>query len=288
MIERAIANRFAHQMGTDLHSAQQEIVLLYALDRLSTSPLRERLVFKGGTYLRKMILGDAGRLSEDLDFTAFGISPDPFRELESIFHDPHHAVSFVLQDPYSTEQRNWACTVAYAHSWDEGRFRIEISYREKPFLSPRLLPPILQIYFRDLPFKPRTILSLRLEEALAEKLRAVQQRATERDLYDVAQYARKGFNTELVRLLAVAKLWNDHEALDPERILTALRNGRRIWPDLERLVARRRHQDWNRLTLQAADRFEFLRALNSFEREVIEDSRRHRLAADLRERLSDY
>jgi len=31
MIPRTVANRFANRMGVDLHIAQQEVVLLYAL-----------------------------------------------------------------------------------------------------------------------------------------------------------------------------------------------------------------------------------------------------------------
>ena len=77
MIPRPVANRFANVMGVDLHLAQQEIVLLYALSALGSGGVLDRLVFKGGTYLRMMVTGDVGRLSEDLDFTNGGLSDDP-------------------------------------------------------------------------------------------------------------------------------------------------------------------------------------------------------------------
>ncbi len=72
MIPRNAANRFADRLGVDLHIAQQEVVLLYALDALRAAGLLARLAFKGGTYLRLMVTGDVGRLSEDLDFTSLG------------------------------------------------------------------------------------------------------------------------------------------------------------------------------------------------------------------------
>jgi uncharacterized protein len=288
VIPRTVANRFANRMGVDLHIAQQEVVLLYALDALATAGILDRLVFKGGTYLRIMVTGDAGRLSEDLDFTNNGLPEDPQPLLDAAFAVDHFGVRFRVVEPYRTAAKNWACGVAYSHEWDEGRFRLEISYRESTFLPAARWKPIDQLYYSDLPFPVPAIPSLRLEEAIAEKLRAIQQRATERDLYDAARYGQKGFDQELVRLLAVAKLWNDREPFDPERILATLRGGRREWPDLDRLIGRARRQDWNRRTAEAARRFEFLRELSPLERELVEDARRHRMRDALEDRLHQY
>jgi len=275
-------------MGVDLHIAQQEVVLLYALDALAARQIADRLVFKGGTYIRMMVTGDAGRLSEDLDFTNNGLPEDPRPLLDAVFAEPHFGVRFRVADPYRTAARNWACAVEYAHEWDEGRFRFEISYREKTFLPPRLWRPRPQLYFSELPFPVPVIPSLRLEEAIAEKLRAIQQRATERDLYDAARYGQKGFDQDLVRLLAVGKLWNDRQALDPEGILRTLEEGRKEWPDLERLIGRSRRQNWNRLAAEAARRFAFLRDLTPLERELMLDARRHQLRERFEEALRPY
>jgi predicted nucleotidyltransferase component of viral defense system len=288
MIPRTSANRFADVMGVDLHIAQQEVVLLYCLDALSGAGTLEHLIFKGGTYLRLMVTGDAGRLSEDLDFTNLDLPEDPEPTLHAAFAEPHYGVQFSLREPYRTARKNWACRIGYSHAWDEGEFRFEVSYREAAFLPPRRWEPVAQPYFAALPFRPPTIPSLRLEEAVAEKLRAIQQRATERDLYDAGRYGRKGFNTELVRLLAVGKLWNDREPFDPERILRTLSEGRREWPDLERLIGRVRRKDWNREAAEAARRFAFLTELTEFERALIEDVRRHRLGPALQDRLLPY
>ncbi len=288
MIPRTAANRFANRMGVDLHIAQQEVVLLYALDALATHRVVDRLVFKGGTYVRMMVTGDAGRLSEDLDFTNNGLPEDPRALLDDAFAAPHFGVQFQVVDPYRTAARNWACGVEYTHEWDRGRFRFEISYRETPFLPPRRWRPLDQLYFSDLPFPVPEIPSLRLEEAIAEKLRAIQQRATERDLYDAARYGQKGFDQDLVRLLAVGKLWNDRQALNPEEILRTLADGRKEWPDLERLIGRARRQNWNRLTAEAARRFAFLRQLTPFECELISDVRRHQLRTKLEHALDRY
>jgi predicted nucleotidyltransferase component of viral defense system len=275
-------------MGVDLHIAQQEVVLLYALDALCEAGILERLVFKGGTYLRLMVTGDAGRLSEDLDFTSAGLPEDPEAILRACFEPAHHGVQFSVVRPYRTARRNWACRVGYRHDWDEGEFRLEISYRESSFLPSRRWAPLAQPYFTALPFAPPVIPCLRVEESLSEKLRAIQQRATERDLYDATRYGRKGFDQELVRLLAVGKLWNDREAFDPEKVLRTLSEGRREWPDLERLIGRSRRRDWNRDVAEAARRFEFLRELTPFERDLAADARRHVLRSAFEERLARH
>lgn len=111
MIPRATANRFADQLGVDLQIAQQEVVLVYALDALAQGKALDRLVFKGGTYLRLMVTGDVGRLSEDLDFTNAGLPDDPAEVLGACFDAPHHGVTFWILDPYRTERRNWGARV---------------------------------------------------------------------------------------------------------------------------------------------------------------------------------
>jgi predicted nucleotidyltransferase component of viral defense system len=288
VIPRTVANRFANVLGVDLHIAQQEVVLLYALGALSRGGVLDRLVFKGGTYVRMMVTGDAGRLSEDLDFTNVGLPTDPEPRFRDAFRDPFFGVRFEVVEPYRTAQRNWACQVAYSHDWDEGRFRLEVSFREAPFLPAPRWRPLPQIYFDRLEFEPPEIPSLRREEAISEKIRAIQQRATERDLYDAIRYGQKGFDEKLVRLLATAKLWNDRERFDPDRVLRILGAGRRNWPELERLIGRARQQNWNRLAAAAGKRFDFLRELTAFERSLLEDARRHALRADLEASLGPY
>jgi predicted nucleotidyltransferase component of viral defense system len=285
LIPQRAVNRFAYQSGADLHVAQQDVVLLYALSLLHEKGVLGGLAFKGGTYLRKMLLGKDGRFSEDLDFTAAGITSAPRRAFEAAFKKPHHGVHFELMAPTFTEH-NWRSTVAYKHAWDEGTFTLEISQRETPFLPLEERTPLDQSYFQELPFKPPTVPCLRMPEALAEKLRATQQRASERDVYDLTRYATRTFPQPLVRLLAVAKLWSAHEAFDPDKLLARLTDGRKDWPDLRELLGRKDRTDWNEEAKKAAVRFAFLRDLTPFEQRVIADHRRHTLEKELRAELA--
>ena len=285
MIDQGCARRFAHQSHVDLHVAQQDIVLLYALDLLRDRAILPRLAFKGGTYLRKMVLGQQGRFSEDLDFTAIQIPRDPEALFVRALREPHFGVQFALEKPYTTP-RGWASPVSYKHRWDEGRFKLEVSFREPPSLPLDARTPLEQLYFDDLPFPPPKIPCLQLSEALAEKVRAAQQRATDRDIFDLIQYSKTKFRPEPVRLLAAVKLWNDREPFQPERILAALSDGRWDWGELLNLVGRADRTDWTAESRRAAGRFAFLSDLTEFERALIADHRRHSLVERIAPALS--
>lgn len=87
------------------------------------------------------------------------------------------------------------------------KIKIQVSIRERPILSVFEAPQLEQSYFRFLDFEPAPISSLMVEEVIAEKIRAASQRSKIRDLYDLAEISSRPINKELVRSLAVLKLW---------------------------------------------------------------------------------
>ena len=77
MLQQKLVDWFARDANVSLPVAERDVVLTYVLRVLADVGLLERLIFKGGTCIRKVFLGRSGRFSEDLDFTAAGISePD--------------------------------------------------------------------------------------------------------------------------------------------------------------------------------------------------------------------
>ena len=80
----ADVQRFAGQSRIDISVAILEVVMTILLRRIYTSPLRDHLAFKGGTALRKLVFGSAGRFSEDLDF--------------AVLSDDHELVQIELED----------------------------------------------------------------------------------------------------------------------------------------------------------------------------------------------
>src|SRR3989338_11638237 len=69
--------RLARTMGSDPATLEKDLALTWLIAGIydARSPLRDRLVFKGGTALRK-VYAPEWRLSEDMDFTILG-RPDP-------------------------------------------------------------------------------------------------------------------------------------------------------------------------------------------------------------------
>src|SRR5271154_7533481 len=71
MLTRPEVQRYSAESGLrDIMIAEKEVVLTFLLQLLSERGILDRFAFKGGTCLRKMVIGSQGRFSTDLDFTA--------------------------------------------------------------------------------------------------------------------------------------------------------------------------------------------------------------------------
>lgn len=191
------------------------------------------LVFKGGTALRKMRAGDAGRFSTDVDFCA------PAPGLASLVLDTIDGVEVAQFSFHLAERRpkradllvtgpfgpsaNIATQVAMTS-------KVELSAR-RPWLAPDSLPflslPVHHSY--DLPNGLPTLPVLRLEESVAEKLARYARIPLARDLYDLVWYGEHDTLDEpLVRRLWILKVYYDvvldgrwpRRTFNPESILT--------------------------------------------------------------------
>src|SRR5579872_3108892 len=89
-----LSNRLARGGGRRIPEAvlERDYCLAWFLVGLSRAPLREFLVFKGGTALKRCYFGDY-RFSEDLDFTLSGdVSFERIRdELDPVFEEVRRA-----------------------------------------------------------------------------------------------------------------------------------------------------------------------------------------------------
>ncbi|MGO4527290.1 nucleotidyl transferase AbiEii/AbiGii toxin family protein [Microvirga sp. 2MCAF35] len=95
----AILSKTAKLFGTRrLDYVEIDVLLTHLLQRMHETGLMEKLIFKGGTMLRKMIFGPTGRLSTDLDFvvrSVDAIEPDDLAlEIASAFQAPYRGISF--------------------------------------------------------------------------------------------------------------------------------------------------------------------------------------------------
>ncbi|MBC8508191.1 MAG: nucleotidyl transferase AbiEii/AbiGii toxin family protein [Chloroflexi bacterium] len=278
MIEKRLVQWYASDAGVDLDIAEREIILAYVLRILSDGGMYNHLAFKGGTAIRKLILGKTGRFSLDLDFTAIGdIAPDAIvLELVGLLHDQtHYGITFTIPgaDYYVTEDANGCgAEVTYGHDWmTAGRFGVQISFRAPPLLPVQLIPLHRERYFDWMDVDIPDVPALDLHEIIGEKVRAATQRSRVRDLYDLYQLAHHPYDRDLVRQIAVIKCWETRYLFDPAAFLDGLPDGKYNWSDLSRLVRSDRLVPPDEIVRGVQQAYAFLRELADWESRLAAD-----------------
>ena len=278
MIAGKFVDLYARNSGLgDKLVAELDVVLTYALAALVDDGVMTELAFKGGTCLRKLVFGSSGRFSEDLDFTLATDhdGDDVLMRIVEAFNRSHHGVVFNFDEYYKTDDdTSFGGDVLYRHSWnDAGRFRLQVSLRERPTLPVVAQPMQPQSYFTQLEFVPPAMRTLAPIEMIAEKVRASFQRAKVRDLYDLHRFASSPFDGDLLRHLVVLKLWQVRDPFDPDLLFARMRDGRYDWDDLHRLLRASERLEAEDVLRSVETRFAVLRNLTDLEREVIADSK---------------
>lgn len=277
--------KVAQQSGArDISKVETDIILTFLLQLFHEKKVTDHIAFKGGTMLRKMIFGPRGRYSTDLDFTRrTEITDEGIMELMlDALSQPYHGLSFRFdrdKDWYFTD-RSLAANPVCAHAGNERgvKIKLEVSLREKPILPVQALLQLDQDYFKLLPFKPANIPSLVFEEAISEKVRAASQRSKIRDLHDLSETAGREFHRELLRSLAVIKLWESDQAnLDYATFVAKVEGGKDYdLGDLTNLLRKDQRPNLNEMIRRAKDGFRFLEQLTDLERIITEDAQRAR------------
>lgn len=230
---------------------------------------RDELVFKGGTSLRKCRLGGPGRFSTDLDFAA----PDDdvvLRVCEAIDGAAVSGFEFSLESTRG-DGRHWALRVRHVRL-GQPDVPASVEFARRPLILPPkrcgfVAVPVHRAYAVDLPRLP----VIAEAEACAEKLARYRRIALGRDVYDLAQFARRPIDERLVRRLWVLKVWADvvddgrgTKPLDPGDVLKA-RSERDFRPDsVGKLTQPVDLASWER---QVRTRFGFLADLDPSEQQ---------------------
>ena len=203
-------------------------------------------------------------------------------ELLEALNEPYRGLSFRFdrsRDWYLTDDGCAANPVlVHADNSTGVRIKIQVSIRERPIRTVTAMPQLEQGYFSHLDFVPAAIPSVALEEVIAEKIRAASQRSKIRDLYDLAEIARRPLQRDLIRALAVLKLWHSTgPGLDFDRLRMRIENGRDYdLSDLRNLLRRDQNPDLAGMIARVVENFQFLAQMTEAEQA---------LAADLPRRL---
>jgi len=189
------------------------------LRHLHLSGILEPLAFKGGTSLRKLYAGNAGRFSLDLDFATVAIGLDPDDALTDLIA----AIEGVAIGPFRygiTERRGkWALTFDHDYGGETSGLLSKLDLNPPPWLPPvrRGWQPLPVHAQYGLPALPELQI-IRLEENLAEKVARLNRATPARDMYDLGWVMTNTRSTghldlALLRRLAVLKIWVDANGL---------------------------------------------------------------------------
>ena len=244
MIRIADVRRFAGQSRVDLQVAVQEVILTILLHRVYSSPLRDRLAFKGGTALRKIIFGSAGRFSEDLDFVVVGGDDDLAQlELEELLTaDADDEVNVRLLGFEIAGPGTMQASCTFTSPIGDGRFELDVASSQRPLLLGAATQSLArQPYFGALGFAPADVLTMRSCEMAAEKLCALHRRSGNRnpkDIWDLWKWfgQAQSRDADVVRVLWPARLWHDKVQWRGPAWLEGLEAKRFNWDRLRPLV----------------------------------------------------
>jgi len=179
----------------------------------------EELVFKGGTALRKLYAGTAGRFSLDLDFSTNTIGDDTDNTLSNLIF----AVNQLSLGPftYGVAERRGKWILTYSHSFDINApsLQSKLDLSPPPWLSPvrrSWIPLPIHEQYGDPPLPE--LQTIQLVESLAEKIARLNRATPARDMYDLRWIATNPsivgcLDQPLIRRLVVLKIWVDANGL---------------------------------------------------------------------------
>jgi predicted nucleotidyltransferase component of viral defense system len=171
---------------------EKDFALSVVLVTISESRLVGKIIFKGGTALKKVYFPEA-RFSEDLDFAALDIGEGKIlNELKTLFEGRElNGVRFGVLEKEKTAAGLRTALKFTSILGQPQRIRFDFSFRENLVLKPEEKAVV-----DDYGLGEAKLLVLPLEELFAEKIQALFSRTAARDLYDVWYLFKCGAKTE--------------------------------------------------------------------------------------------
>ena len=189
MISASELFKQAHRLGVGDRVIEKDYVLSWLLIAIAESELRNKLVFKGGTALKKCYFPDY-RFSEDLDFTLCSDLPhdDLIESFKALFPwlGGRVNLTLTLRSAELSVFESSTLLINYVGPLKAslGSRHLKIDVTRGELLLYPLAERLVQASYSDFPLDV-TLPTYSLEEVLIEKLCALIGRTEPRDLYDV-------------------------------------------------------------------------------------------------------
>ena len=232
MLSKSDLERFKSTLGLNIWQVERDY-LQHLILMFSSRHTGNELIFKGGTALQKVY--GLNRFSIDLDFTK-----NNTLDIESTFDKVVKDMSnfgFVSNLKFSKGRNSEALSIKINGPLYDGTekttavLKIEISLRENVILPPES-KEIFPVY-EDL--SPYFVTMMKLEEILAEKIRAIFWRAKARHVYDL--WFLLGRNVAIDTSLINKKLSYYKLSFSLKEFANKLKEVEKIWEnDLEQVL----------------------------------------------------
>ncbi len=191
---RKLAGKYQIPLGT----LEKDYALTNLLSVIANFPKLDKMLFKGGTALKKIYFENF-RFSEDLDFVCFKDISDDFLDFVK---DNMKDLDVAFTEITDLEKKNESVKFKVKYNQSTGArtsIKVDLSLR-KDVLMNHSAKPILHFYETfsnvfSVPVMP-------LEEIMAEKIRAITYTKHPRHLYDIQYLYQQGvkINPNMVRL----------------------------------------------------------------------------------------
>ena len=222
MIKPGEIQKIANRLGIRDTQIEKDYVIGWILKGISNKEfLKNKLLFKGGTALRKIYFPDY-RLSEDLDFTYYGDDykvediRNNFKSLIEWFKKEVR-INLEIQDEKEHQTGNYNFYFSYIGPLGgvgaNKSVKVDIANDEKLCNDP--IDKIVHNEYSDLSEEFK-ISSYTLEEIISEKMRSLMQRTMSRDLYDI-WYMFEAENKAIEDFISIFQEKTVFKKLDPKQ-----------------------------------------------------------------------
>jgi predicted nucleotidyltransferase component of viral defense system len=179
-----------------LADAEKDYLLAVVAKIIFSSPLKKKLVFKGGTAIHHCYLGQT-RLSEDLDFTSLD-SAITIDEVKDVL-GKHDFLEII--DDYVSEATIKIGRLKYAGPLGQpNSLKVEIDFKQNVVL------PVKPVSYHNAWRIRASANVMDVREICAEKIRAASDRSRYRDFYDLfLLFERYKFNVKEIKNLIAQK-----------------------------------------------------------------------------------
>ncbi len=185
--DRNALSRQADQAGSGRTAIEKDFVISTILLLISELPefssYSRKMTFRGGTCIKKVYYPDETRFSEDLDFTNLTVEEsNSFLDEVNNFVGRNIGVTTFERTEVEYQNQRGLDFILYYTSILQQRNHISFNLSTAtPVVEPKRMKVDVSPYFK---VSPR-LQTMRINEILAEKMRALLQRKKPRDVFDI-------------------------------------------------------------------------------------------------------